>query len=63
MLDVGLLASLYVGFCIAEASAASVSRSLRAFFPWAMLITLLFALGVWIVFQPMEMRGTLPLAG
>jgi hypothetical protein len=27
--------------------------------PWAVLIGLLFAAGVWIVFQPMQMRGML----
>ena len=31
----------------------------RAFVPWALLIVLLFAAGVWIVFQPMQMRGTM----
>jgi hypothetical protein len=63
MLDFGLLASLYTGFRIAEANAASTARALKAFTPWAALMVLLFMLGVWIVFQPMEMRGTLPIAG
>jgi len=35
-------------------------RTLGMFVPWAMLLTVLFAVAVWIVFQPMEMRGTLP---
>jgi cytochrome c oxidase assembly factor CtaG/ferredoxin len=61
MLDFGLLASLYVAFRIAESSAGSVWQGLRAMTPWGMLIVGLFAIGVWIVFQPMEMRGTLPL--
>jgi hypothetical protein len=26
-------------------------------------MVMLFAVGVWIVFQPMQMRGTLPAAG
>jgi len=34
-------------------------RSLGAFLPWAFLALLLFLLGVWIIFQPMEMRGTM----
>ena len=38
-------------------------HALKAFAPWAVLILLLFAAGVWIVFQPMQMRGTLPGAG
>jgi hypothetical protein len=27
--------------------------------PWAVLLVLLFAAGVWILLQPMQMRGTL----
>ena len=38
-------------------------RALKAFLPWAMLIMFLFAMGVWIVLQPMQMRGTMPGAG
>jgi hypothetical protein len=60
MLDFGLLGSLYVAWRIAESASTSGWQSLRAFVPWATLIALLFVLGVWIVFQPMEMRGTLP---
>jgi cytochrome c oxidase assembly factor CtaG len=63
LLDLGLLLSLYTAFRIAEANTATVRHALKAFAPWGSLITLLFFLGVWIVFQPMEMRGTLPLAG
>jgi ferredoxin len=63
LLDLGVLASLYAGFRIAEANTTSVRQSFQAFTPWATLIVLLFVLGVWIVFQPMEMRGTLPPAG
>jgi cytochrome c oxidase assembly factor CtaG len=50
-LDVGLLLSLYAAW--------RVAGSLRAFLPWAILIVLLFAVGVWTLFQPMQMRGTL----
>ena len=32
---------------------------LRAFVPWAAIILLLFAVGIWILFQPMQMRGTM----
>ena len=49
-LDVGLLLSLYAGFRLAP--------SLKALAPWALLMVLLFAAGVWILFQPMQMRGT-----
>jgi cytochrome c oxidase assembly factor CtaG/polyferredoxin len=63
MLDVGLLLSLYTAFRIAESTTTRVSQALKAFVPWGLLIILLFACGVWIVFQPMEMRGTLPPTG
>jgi hypothetical protein len=35
------------------------SLALRAFLPWGVLILILFAIGVWIVLQPMQMRGTI----
>ncbi len=50
-LDVGLLLSLYTGYRLAP--------SLKALMPWALLLVLLFAAGVWILLQPMQMRGTL----
>jgi hypothetical protein len=58
-LDLGLLLSLYTGYRIAIAQSARLTQALRVLLPWAMLITLLFAIGIWLVFQPMEMRGTL----
>jgi hypothetical protein len=48
-LGVGLLLSLYAGYRLAP--------SLKALGPWALLLVLLFAAGVWILFQPMQMRG------
>jgi hypothetical protein len=54
----GLLLSLYAGHRIAR-SLAAPGRELGALAPWALLMLLLFAAGVWLVFQPMEMRGTM----
>jgi hypothetical protein len=62
-LDVGLLLSLYSGYRIALTQAERASRALKILAPWALLIVLLFAAGVWIVLQPMQMRGTLSAAG
>jgi cytochrome c oxidase assembly factor CtaG/ferredoxin len=59
-LDAGLLMSLYAGYRIALGQSARLSRALAAFAPWGFLIVLLFTAAVWIVFQPMQMRGTLP---
>ncbi len=55
-LDLGLLLALYSGYRIALGRSP---RPWRAFAPWGMLIVLLFAAGVWIVLQPMQMRGTM----
>jgi cytochrome c oxidase assembly factor CtaG len=49
-LDVGLLLSLYAAYRLAP--------TLKALVPWAILMVLLFAAGVWTLFQPMQMRGT-----
>jgi cytochrome c oxidase assembly factor CtaG len=58
-LDFGLLASLYAAWRIACQLSTSERQALRVWFPWSALIAILFALGVWILLQPMEMRGTL----
>jgi cytochrome c oxidase assembly factor CtaG/polyferredoxin len=58
-LDVGVLLSLYAAWRIALHLANSRRQALRIALPWASLMVLLFVVGVWIVFQPMEMRGAL----
>jgi hypothetical protein len=62
-LDVGLLVSLAVGYRIAAADVGRGRGALQAVAPWAILLIALFAVGVWIVLEPMQMRGTLPLNG
>jgi len=57
LLDVGLLVSLWAAWRLAHKLAPT--RSAACFLPWAALALILFGCGVWIVFQPMEMRGTL----
>ena len=58
-LDLGLLLSLYTGYRIALSQSQRLPQALRAFAPWAMLILVLFAVGIWILFQPMQMRGAM----
>ncbi|WP_437204696.1 cytochrome c oxidase assembly protein [Planctomicrobium sp. SH664] len=58
-LDLGLLASLYAVWRISSTLTAERRLIASIAIPWATLGTLLFAVGVWLVFQPMEMRGTL----
>ncbi len=60
-LDFGLLGSLYVAYRIATWNTQNAAQVVKSFIPWAMLVVMLFAAGVWIVYQPMQMRGTIPL--
>lgn len=57
-LQVGLLLSLIVGMRIARREEGEQRRAFRAFLPWAILATLLSLAGIWLLTQPMEMRGT-----
>ena len=59
-LGAGLLATLYAAWRIAESRAASAQQAIGATVPWSLLALTLYASGVWILLQPMEMRGTLP---
>jgi len=58
-LDLGFLLSLYSAYRIACMQASQSASVWKAMVPWACLIVVLFAVGVWIVLQPMQMRGTL----
>ena len=60
LLNAGCLFTLWLLW--KKTLAASPKRPLRAFLPWAVLASVLYALGIWIIFQPMEMRGTLQFA-
>jgi hypothetical protein len=62
-LDFGFLLSLYVAYRIALSQTSRPSRAVGMLAPWAILLVVLFAAGVWIVLQPMQMRGTLPAVG
>ena len=57
-LDLGLLGTLYLAHRTAR-DLAGAGRVVRAFLPWAALAVALFAAGVWVILQPMPMRGTL----
>lgn len=56
LLGLGVLGSLLVAWRIAERDYPA--RAARAFVPWAGLCLLLGAVAVWLLSQPMEMRGT-----
>ena len=60
LLDGGLLLTLYAGWRVAQRFSARAGGAISLFAPWAALAALLYAAGVWIAFQPMEMRGLAP---
>ncbi len=59
LLYLGLLGSLVVAFQIALDHYQERRTARRAFLPWATLAVLLLGAALWIMFQPMEMRGTM----
>ncbi len=61
LLDLGLMGTLYVGWRMtvrgAKAVAAGVGSRVLFLLPWAAIAGLLYAAGVWILLEPMQMRG------
>jgi len=60
LLDAGVLLTLYVGWRVALQSAGRARTAIGLLAPWAGLACTLYGVGVWILFQPMQMRGMLP---
>ena len=58
-LDLGLLASLYAGWRVTQRYHHSIKRCLLIFTPWSLVYILFFLVAIWIIFQPMAMRGTM----
>ncbi len=56
-LILGLAGSLLVAYRLAEEDAPETP--IQAFSPWAVLCVLLWAGALWLIAQPMEMRGML----
>ncbi len=59
LLDVGLLLTLYLGWRLAQHWAVRSSRAVLLLLPWATSVAVAYAAGVWIVLQPMQMRGVM----
>ena len=57
LLDAGFLLALYLAWRICLVYAPRARDALSLFAAWAGLATILYAAGVWIILQPMEMRG------
>jgi hypothetical protein len=64
LLYLGATGSLIAAFQIArdhvgDASVSGRQAAVRLALPWALLVLLMLAAGLWILVQPMEMRGTM----
>ncbi|HTZ60083.1 MAG TPA: cytochrome c oxidase assembly protein [Acidobacteriaceae bacterium] len=57
VLDAGLLLSLYLGWRLAQQRVHSPGRAVLLLLPWAGIVAAAYAAGVWILLQPMQMRG------
>jgi hypothetical protein len=57
LLGAGLLLTLYVSWRTAFSFTKDVRRAFGLLSPWAILAMVLYVAGIWIVFQPMQMRG------
>jgi cytochrome c oxidase assembly factor CtaG len=57
LLDAGVLLSLYVGWRIARGYTSRLQDVLLLLAPWATVAAALYALGIWVFLQPMQMRG------
>jgi cytochrome c oxidase assembly factor CtaG len=58
VLEAGLLGSLYAAWKVAKRYGNAKERALL-FAPWSLLDLLFFLVAIWIIFQPMDMRGTM----
>lgn len=56
-LDLGLLLSMYATWKIAKRYAGPDGHTFRISIPWLILEILVFLIGIWIIFQPMDMLG------
>ena len=57
LLDAGLLLTLYVSWRLAQRREGKSKSALGVFVPWGSIAVALYAAGVWILLQPMQMRG------
>jgi hypothetical protein len=57
LLDLGLLLTLYIAWRVANRLVHGARQAFAVLVPWAFLAIALYSAGVWIVFQPMQMRG------
>jgi len=59
LLDAGLLATLWVVWRVAASYRVAPARGAALIAPWGGLACALYAAAIWILLQPMQMRGTM----
>jgi cytochrome c oxidase assembly factor CtaG/ferredoxin len=59
VLNAGLLLTLFIGWRIAQQLTAKTRQAVALALPWGALAFVLYSVGLWILFQPMQMRGML----
>ena len=57
VLDAGLLLTLYLGWRLAHPWISRTRGAALMLLPWAATVAVAYAAGVWILVQPMQMRG------
>jgi hypothetical protein len=57
LLDLGLLATLYLGWRVARLYAPKLRLAVRVMAPWSGLAVALYLFGLWTCLEPMHMRG------
>jgi ferredoxin len=57
LLDIGLLATLYVGWRVARVYAPRLRSAFHVMAPWGIVAVSLYSFGIWTCLQPMQMRG------
>ena len=62
-LDFGLMLTLYMAWRSARRLTVTFARTVGMVAPWAALGLLLYSAGIWIIFQPMQMRGMMMMDG
>ena len=57
VLDAGLVFSIYLAWRVAQRESSRIAAALGLLLPWAFLSIAIYAASVWILLQPMQMRG------
>ncbi len=60
ILDGGLLFTLWIAWRTASRYSQRATQALMMLAPWAAIAAVLYAIGIWILFQPMDMGGMAP---